>query len=133
MKKISFALAVLALVGTACTKSLQENHSAGQVENSLMTKIVGETDGDFERGSLLVMFNEETAARIADGDESAISLIKEAGAESISPALPIRPKNMDVAKKYGLHRWFTIGFDVEMSVSQMASRIAQMQSVDAVQ
>ena len=133
MKKISFALAVLALVGTACTKSLQENHSAGQVENSLMTKIVGETDGDFERGSLLVMFNEETAARIADGDESAISLIKEAGAESISPALPIRPKNMDVAKKYGLHRWFTIGFDEEMSVSQMASRIAQMQSVDAVQ
>ena len=133
MKKLSYALAVLALAGTACTKNLQENVPAEPAGDILATKIVGETNGDFEEGSLLVMFNEETAARLADGDEAAINLINEAGAESISPALLIRPKNMEVARKYGLHRWFTISFDDSMPVSQMAARMAEMKSVDAVQ
>ena len=133
MKKLSFALAALALTVAACTKNLQENETAGQPGNPLMTKIVGETDGDHEEGSLLVMFNEETAARLAEGDGSAVSLIMEAGAESISPALLVRPKNMEVARKYGLHRWFTVSFDESMPVSQMAERMAEMKSVDAVQ
>lgn len=133
MKKLSYALAALALVGTACTKNLQENEPAEQEGNVLMTKIVGETNGDFEEGSLLIMFNEETAVKLADGDGSTISLIMEAGAESVSPALLVRPKNMDVARKYGLHRWFTISFDESMPVSQMAERMAEMKSVDAVQ
>ena len=133
MKKLSYALAVLALAGTACTKNLQENVPAEPAGDILTTKIVGETDGDFEEGSLLVMFDEETAAKLADGNDSTISLIMEAGAESVSPALLVRPKNMDVARKYGLHRWFTISFDESMPVSQMAKRMAEMKSVDAVQ
>ena len=133
MKKLSYALAVLALAGTACTKNLQENAPAEPAGDILTTKIVGETNGDFEEGSLLVMFDEETAAKLADGDDSTISLIMEAGAESVSPALLVRPKNMDVARKYGLHRWFTISFDESMPVSQMAKRMAEMKSVDAVQ
>ena len=66
-----------------------------------MSKIVGDTEGDFEAGSLLVMFDEKTASALSSGDEAAINgLVAATGMESIAPALLLQPKNMEVARKY---------------------------------
>lgn len=103
MKKAFLALAAMVFACTACTEMPvggPEIQTGGPV-----SKIVGDTEGDFEAGSLLVMFDEKTASRLADSDEAVIRGLAEAtGMESIAPALLLQPKNMEVARKYGLHR-----------------------------
>ena len=133
MKKVLYALAVLALAGTACTEVLQINE--GEVQGgSPVTKIVGDTDGEFEEGSLLVMFDEKTASRLSDRDETVISGLTEAtGMEAISPAILLKPEKMAIARKYGLHRWFRISFDTAIPVRKMAADVARIPSVSAVQ
>lgn len=133
MKKVLYTLAILAFAGTACTEGLQMNEAQVQ-SGSPMTKIVGDTDGEFEEGSLLVMFDEKTASRLSEGDESVISGLAEAtGMESIAPALLLKPEKMEIARKYGLHRWFRISFDTAIPVRKMAADVAGMPSVSAVQ
>ena len=132
MKKALFALAAMAYVCTACSEmpmNVPETQTGGPV-----SKIVGDTEGDFEAGSLLVMFDDKTASRLADSDEAVIRGLAEAtGMESIAPALLLQPKNMEVARKYGLHRWFVISFDKAVPTDLMVSRLAELPSVDAVQ
>lgn len=132
MKKIFYALTVLAVAGTACTKNISD--PVALEEHTLMTKIVGETSGDFQQGNLLVMFNEETASRISEGETATIQgLIRQTGISDIAPALLIQPKNVEVARKYGLHRWYMVTFDEAEPLEKMASRMAEMKSVTAVQ
>ena len=132
MKKAFFALAAMVYVCTACSEmpmNVPETQTGGPV-----SKIVGDTEGDFEAGSLLVMFDEKTASSLSSGDEAAINgLVAATGMESIAPALLLQPKNMETARKYGLHRWFVIGFDETVPTGQMASRLAELPSVNAVQ
>lgn len=132
MKKALFALAAMAYVCTACSEmpmNVSETQTGGPV-----SKIVGDTEGDFEAGSLLVMFDEKTASALSAGEDAAISGLAEAtGMESIAPALLLQPKNMEVARKYGLHRWFVISFDKAVPTDLMVSRLAELPSVDAVQ
>ena len=132
MKKAFFALAAMVYVCTACSEmpmNVPETQTGGPV-----SKIVGDTEGDFEAGSLLVMFDEKTASSLSSGDEAAINgLVEATGMESIAPALLLQPKNMETARKYGLHRWFVIGFDETVPTGQMASRLAELPSVNAVQ
>ena len=134
MKRILFVMAALIVAGTSCTEGIQESGLLSQKEHSLMTKIVGDTSGDHEQGSLLVMFNEETAARLADGETSVMEGLAEmTGIQDIAPALLIQPKNIEVARRYGLHRWYAVSFDEEEPVMEMASRFAEMPAVTAVQ
>ena len=132
MKKIFYALTVLAVAATACTKNISD--PVALEEHTLMTKIVGETSGEFQQGNLLVMFNEETASRISEGETATIQgLIRQTGISDIAPALLIQPKNVEVARKYGLHRWYMVSFDEAEPLEKMASRMAEMKSVTAVQ
>ena len=134
MKKIFYVLGILALAGTACTKNISEDIPAGYPEHSLMTKIVGDTQGEFQQGSLLVKFDEETASGIASGESALIQgLVAQTGINDIAPALLIQPKNIQVARKYGLHRWYMVSFDEAEPLEKMASRIAGLKSVTALQ
>ena len=134
MKKIIFAMAALIVAGTSCTKGVHENDLLQHEEHTLMTKIVGDTSGEFQQGSLLVMFNEEMAAGIAAGEEALISgLTERTGVQTIAPALLVQPKNIEVARRYGLHRWYAVSFDEAEPVMEMASRFAEMPAVSAVQ
>ena len=124
MKKIIFAMAALIVAGTSCTKEIQEQSAPVAEQHTLMTKLVGETTGDFLKGSILVKIDEGI---------SAVSVIEGIGAEEIFPALMIQPKNMEVARKYGLDRWYQISFDEAVPVQNMAAEVAKNPSVLSVQ
>lgn len=124
MKKIIFAMAALIVAGTSCTKEIQEQPVPVAEQHTLMTKLVGETTGDFLKGSILVKIDEGI---------SAASVIEGIGAEEIFPALMIQPKNMEVARKYGLDRWYQISFDEAVPVQNMAAEVAKNPSVLSVQ
>ena len=133
-RKLLAALAVV-LAGVSCTKEIQEvPEAADQGQHTLTTKIVGDVQGPAQQGSLLVKFDEAMAGRIAAGEQAAISeVLDKAGADDIFPALLIQPKNLEVAKKYGLHRWYQISFDEALPLESVASKMAALKSVTSVQ
>ncbi len=135
MKKIIYALAALAIVGTACTKEINENGTALQDQNSLSAKLVGEHDGDILPGSVLVKLDAGTTAEIVGGGyaEIADGLFGDIAVKSFTPAIPARPKNMEVARKYGLDRWFTVSFSEDIKPQTVASRLAESPRVHSVQ
>ena len=139
MKHMNFRIivlaALLAVFSTSCTEEIQKDIEAGQIPQDLAGKLVGGTSAEgAEQGSLLVMVDEETASRLAAGDLEAVAdFISETEAESVEPALMVRPKNMEVARKYGLHRWFAVSFDEELPLVTMAQQMAVKPEIESIQ
>ncbi len=135
MKRIIPAALALAMTAAACTKEIHENPAASPEEHTLMTKLVGGTDGEIRPGSLLVKLDRETVTRINGGEfsEVASGLWGDMDVKSFTPALPVRPKNMEAARKYGLDQWFSIGFDEKIETQTVARRLASSARVRAVQ
>ena len=128
MKKSFTMLAAILAVSISCTKEIQEEPLTIE-EQTLMTKIVGDTRGEFEQGSLLIKVDSGLAAEMTSG----VELLDDGTRITISPALAIQPKNMEAARKYGLDRWFIIRFDEARPVKEMAKKIALNPSVTAIQ
>jgi subtilisin family serine protease len=133
MKKTITAFMAAAMALAACTKDFQEN--APHQQDNLMSKLVGAPAGEIVPGSLLVKLDEGTAAKIINGEFSQISgeLLDGVQATSFTPAIPVTPKNAEVARKYGLHQWFNIGFDVQTRPEAVAARLAKSSMVRSIQ
>lgn len=131
MKKSIYAFIAAAAVFSSCAKEIQEAMPEVQQEKqTLMTKLVGGTQGELVPGSVLVKLSEETATEMRAGNAAAFAGIE---GISISPALPVQPKNMEVARKYELHQWFSVTFDAAVPHERMAMRLASLSEVKAVQ
>ena len=122
-------LMALTAICISCTKEIEDDPLTLE-EQTLMTKLVGDVEGDFEQGSLLIKVEENLAEDLSSGS---MNLTLADTPVKISPALPARPKNMEVARKYGLDRWFVISFDESEPVEKMAKAVAQNPSVVSVQ
>ena len=135
MKRFIHVLAALAVIGTSCTKEIQEGTAAMTGSQTLETKLVGGTDGDILPGSILVKLDSETVSMIENGnlEEATGKMMLETGAASIAPALLVKPKNIEAARKYGLHQWFTISFDKRVKPQVMAEKLAGYTAVRSVQ
>lgn len=131
MKKTIFALMAIAAVCISCAKDLQETGpEVSQEQQTLMTKLVGGTQGEFVPGSVLVKMSETAAYELRNGNPAVFAGI---GGISVTPALPVQPKNIEVARKYGLHQWFMVEFDRQMPHEKMAAGLAALSEVKAVQ
>ena len=124
MKRFIPVLAALAVTVTSCTEEIQEDSPAFEESQALETKLVGGSEGDIVAGTLLVKLESEDLAS---------EVFKDMKVMSFAPAIPIRPKNMDIAMKYGLHQWFTLSFDKQVDPEDMARRIALNPAVRSVQ
>ena len=130
MKKNLFALMAAILVCSSCAKEMQEACEITPGQQTLMTKLVGGSQGELIPGKLLIKMNETATGELNSGN---LSIFNNIEGIKISPALPIQPKNMDVARKYGLHQWFTVDFDAQIKPESMAVRMAELNQVVAVQ
>ena len=122
MKRLIPVLAALAVL--SCTKEIQDNVPV-LPQQTLEAKLVGGGDGEIAPGSLLVKLDEASL-------ENASAVFTDMDI-TVSPAIPIRPKNMEVARKYGLHQWFTIEFDKQIRPEKMAEKMALIPAVRSVQ
>lgn len=128
MKYRIIMLAAMAAIGTACLKETVQELTPEQ--DVLMTKLVGDPLSDAEDGTLLVKFDSETAGRIASGD---VFSFKGMNISSLAPALPVEPKNIEIARKYGLDRWYRVTFDESIPVKQAAQKLAVIPEITALQ
>lgn len=122
MKRLIPVLTALAVL--SCTKEIQDNIPV-LPQQTLEAKLVGGGDGEIAPGSLLVKLDEASL-------ENASAVFTDMDI-TVSPAIPIRPKNMEVARKYGLHQWFTIEFDKQIRPEKMAEKMALIPAVRSVQ
>lgn len=133
MKKTILMMLIATAFGISCTNEIKEivpEHGQG----ALTDKLVGSTDGEYMKGTILIEVSETAAARLAEGDEAVMDeLLTMADASEIAPALMVKPKNIAVARKYGLHRWFVMNFDEDKPVNTVAEKIAQSSCVRKVQ
>lgn len=130
MNIMKYRLILLAaLAAIACTK---ETGSIQSPENgTLMTKIVGSTDSESETGVLLVKLDSDTADELNAG--SGTLTVEGLEIISLSPALAVKPKNIEAARRYGLDRWFRIAFDANIPIREAAEKIAAEPKVTALQ
>ena len=130
MKKNLLTVMAAALVCASCAKEMQEVSQLAPQQQTLMTKLVGGSQGELIPGKLLIKMDELTTNELNSGNFSTFNGIE---GVKITPALPIQPKNMDVARKYGLHQWFTVEYDANVKPETMAIRLAEFNQVEAVQ
>ena len=130
MKKNLFIVMATALVCVSCAKEMQEVSQLAPEQQTLMTKLVGGSQGELIPGKLLIKMDELSTKEISDGNFSTFNGIE---GVKISPALPIQPKNTEIARKYGLHQWFTVEYDAQVKPEAMATRLAGLKQVEAVQ
>ena len=132
MKKFITLLAVLAVAAVSCTKETALQ-SAGQ--QTLQSKFIGGTDGETVPGTLLVKLDENAAEALRKGGFTGLSsdILNGFKATSFTPAIPVQPKNAEVARKYGLHQWFMVGFDPQTSPVAAAEILAKSARVSSIQ
>lgn len=135
MKTSHILLAALAVVSMSCTKEISEGAPVQQEQLSLSAKLVGGSEGETLPGTLLVRLDAESVKAIEDGRFSDISaeILSDVAATSFSPALPVRPKNIEAARRYGLDQWFIVGFDPQTRPETVAEKIAVSKRVRSVQ
>lgn len=135
MKISHFMLAALALVGIACTKELPESASGLQESTELSAKLVGGTDGEIAPGTLLVRLDAQSVKAIEEGRLAEVSQDLLNGIEdaTLTSALPVQPKNMEVARKYGLDQWFMVSFGSQTSAEEVAQEMAASRRVRSIQ
>ena len=133
MNKTITALMAAAMTLAACTKEFQESTPLQQ--ETLAEKLVGGAAGEIVPGSLLVKLDENSTRKIMEGGFEEISgeLLDGVQAISFSPAIPATPKNVEVARKYGLHQWFNIEFDAQIKPEAVAAKVAKSSMVRSVQ
>ena len=131
-----FTLMALIAVCVSCTKEISETPEAAPLEGNaaLSAKLAEGGSGEIVPGCLLVELDEKTTGLITEGQTEVIAeLLTKTGAETLSPAVMIQPKNIAVAKKYGLHRWYSLEFDEAISVREVAIKAAEQAAVKTVQ
>ena len=131
MKKTIYVLLAAGAVCISCAKELQESGpDMTPRQQTLMTKLVGGSQGELIPGNLLVRLEDEAVAVIGSNGSGVFDGIE---GLKVSPAIPARPKNMEAARKYGLHQWFRVEFDPQTGLEDMAGRLAAMPQVKSLQ
>ena len=123
--------AVLLAVGCA-EKELPVLEESSVVKTPLQTKSVN-TSEKADAGTLLVYLDEEVALQLAQGEgtpewEAACA---ELGVESVEKLFP--RTDDDLARSYGLHRWFLLTFPESEGVTKVAAEMAKLNDVTAIQ
>ena len=128
-------MAAVILAAISCVKEsdITPVTESGQEENCLMTKLTGNVSGEFIDGCLLLYLDEETTGRYENGEDIAEELFGEAEYISFEKALSHKPKNEEVARELGLHRWFIVTFDEETPIRSFAKNVAVRPEIRAIQ
>ena len=136
MKKSIFMFLTAIVLNVSCTKEFREDVAGQATDNSLLAaKLVGDPTRTAENGSLLVKLDEESAQQLAKTNtpETIRSIFGETEVRSVTYALGVLPKNLQVAQRYGLDRWYKVTFDEKIPNVEMAIRIAPSPKVRSIQ
>lgn len=135
MKRYSFLLATLSVAIVSCISEADFTVSENEEASALETKITGRNDDAHIEGTLLLYLSEEATARIENGETEAVISEMFEGVEftGFEPAIHPFPKNGKLARELGLHRWFAVSFNEDISARSFAEIVAVRPEISAIQ
>lgn len=128
MKQLFIVLTAALAFAAACTEELsQEGYPADDTQyGALNRKLAGGSEQNAVQGSLLVKIDESALTKAG-------TMFEELGIIGMAPAISVKPKNEEVARKYGLHLWHELSLDNSADLKEAAERVAAEPYVIAVQ
>lgn len=135
MKRIILTSAILAVLVSCIREDILTQSETPDQVNPLSEKLLGDIREPAEEGTLLIHIDDSSVKLIEEGkgSEVASELCSDIRIESFMPAIPVKPKNVEVAREYGLHKWFRITFDKSIPLKEAASHLACRPQVEAIQ
>ena len=128
MKKILTILTVAIVSSTACMK---ENTPGISSNDKYIAKLVGNHLGQKAEGELLISLSESAVKALNDGTLDSESIFE--GLEGVRLSAVFAGKSNAVAKKHGLHKWYSVSFDVSVSVETAAALISKHDEIEAIE
>ena len=129
MKKTVLMLMTAAALGISC---IQEPSMAPQ-QQTLQSKLIGKTAGEYEEGVILVKLTGQTQNAIKEGSLNPEILVSEISGAVISPMFPSNGLKEKVAARHGLDRWYTVKFDAGTSMNTVAETLAASEHVQYIE
>ena len=124
----------LAAIMVGCAEELSEPVPVQKEpsQTTLSTKCVNDAV-DAAEGTLLLYLEEDVALKLAAGEGTPEweAACEELGVEAIEKLFP-RTDN-DLARRYGLHRWFLVSFPEASNVVDVATSMAELKEVKGIQ
>ena len=127
MKSFNRIFVLMAAVMSMTSCMTDKTEALTSCPTNLQTKLVGNTTDAAEEGTILIKVSETI------GDNIELIKPEDLDIQSIVPALPVAPKNMEAARKYGLDRWYKVSFDRNIPIRTAAEKLAGSPAVASLQ
>ena len=128
MKKILTIMTVAAICFTAC---LKENEPGADNNRKPVEKLVGNPFGQKTEGQLLISLSEHAVKALNEGSFDSESIFEGLEGAQMSAVFP---ENVNaVARKHGLHKWYSISFDSSVSVESAARLLSKRAEIEAIE
>ena len=123
-----------AVAAAGCAKVEEPVLQSQPVTNvpAVATKCVN-TSADADGNTLLLCLDEDLALKLAEGVSVPEwdTMCADLNVESVEKLFPTTDN--DLARKYGLHRWFLLTFEDVRSIDEVAAEVAKSNTVDRIQ
>lgn len=121
-------MTVAAICFTAC---LKENEPGADNNRKPVEKLVGNPFGQKTEGQLLISLSEHAVKALNEGSFDSESIFEGLEGAQMSAVFP---ENVNaVARKHGLHKWYSISFDSSVSVESAARLLSKRAEIEAIE
>ena len=121
-------MTVAAICFTAC---LKENEPGADNNRKPVEKLVGNPFGQKTEGQLLISLSEHAVKALNEGSFDSESIFEGLEGAQMSAVFP---ENVNaVARKHGLHKWYSISFDSSVSVEAAALLLSKHAEIEAIE
>lgn len=128
MKKI---LTILTLTAVCCTACLKEDGPGMHGNEKPVAKLVGNPFGDKAEGELLIRLSENAVKALNEGTFDSESVFEGLEGAQMSTIFPNEASV--VARKHGLHKWYSVSFDSSVSVEAAAEMLSKHAEIEAIE
>ncbi len=139
--KLSCALVVAALAFVQCTKDLDEVYvgesqsaSAAKIINSSRSAVLGTLLVEFEEGAALAFESGTRSAGVTRSNiEPLNDVLLDIDAISIERVFPVDVRNEEATRRAGLHCWYIVHFDKNISLDKVAKALAEIGEIKTIE
>lgn len=114
---------LLAVASASCVKDVENSEVQHEAATSelLAQKLIGCATAKHKSGSVLLYLDEQatTMARGCEAEAIKAKLFEGVEIATFEPAISPMPKNEELARELGLHRWFYATFDKDIDVESV--------------
>ena len=129
MKKILFMLTAVGVLASSC---VQETALSPE-QQTLQTKLVGDTSSEYEEGTILVKLTKDAQQQVGEGLLDLNSLIDGIKDASVSPLFATNPEKAHLAAQHGLDRWYSVLFDANADMNRIAEKLSANDAVQFIE